>query len=217
MATNEKIQALVITGGHGFQEKPFWEIFDSFENFSYKAATFPDAFKYLSLEGAKDYDALVFYDMWQEITPTQQAEYVDLLNHGKAIVSLHHTLASFQKWDEYKKILGGYWKSGEGTNKDRVRYTVKIADPNHPATKGIKDFEVEDETYGNFHVNSNAYVLLKAGHPDSGPVIGWTNLYRNSPIVYIQLGHDGLVYENPNYRKLIYQAIRWTVDGQIGK
>ncbi|MCH8292052.1 ThuA domain-containing protein [Candidatus Poribacteria bacterium] len=206
------IHALVITGGHGFQEEPFWEMFDSFENFSYDAATFPEAFKYLSIEGVKDYDTLVFYDMWQEITLEQQAAYQDLLNRGKPIVYLHHALISFQDWPEFRNVVGGYWKPGEGTYKHDVQFTVQIAEPSHPVTEGLSDFEILDETYGKFSVDSDVHVLLKADHPDSGPVIGWTKMYKNTPLVYIQLGHDGLAYGNPNYRKLVDQSIRWVVD-----
>ena len=206
------IHALVITGGHGFQEEPFWEMFDSFENFSYDAATFPEAFKYLSIEGAKDYDTLVFYDMWQEITLEQQAAYQDLLNRGKPIVYLHHALISFQDWPEFRNVVGGYWKPGEGTYKHDVQFTVQIAEPSHPVTEGLSDFEILDETYGNFSVDSDVHVLLKADHPDSSPVIGWAKMYKNTPLAYIQLGHDGLAYENPNYRKLVDQSIRWVVD-----
>ena len=83
MATDTNIHALVITGGHGFEQGPFWEMFDSFENFSCDTVVFPDAFKYLNAEAAKNYDALVFYDMWQEITTDQQAAYLELLNRGK--------------------------------------------------------------------------------------------------------------------------------------
>ena len=209
MATDARIHALVITGGHGFQEEPFWEMFNSFENFSYDAVTFPDAFKHLSVEGAEDYDALVFYDMWQEITAAQQAAYLELLNQGKPIVYLHHALISFPDWGEFKRIVGGVWKRGEGTVKHNVQYTIQIADPDHPATKGIQDFEIEDETYGNFHANPDVHVLLKAEHPESAPVIGWTHRYENSQIVYIQLGHDGLAYGNPGYRRLVDKGIRW--------
>ena len=206
------IHALVITGGHGFQEEPFWEMFDSFENFSYDAATFPEAFKYLSIEGSKDYDTLVFYDMWQEITLEQQAAYQDLLNRGKPIVYLHHALISFQDWQEFRNVVGGYWKPGEGTYKHDVQFTVEIVEPSHPVTKGLSDFEILDETYGNFSVDSDVQVLLKADHPDSGPVIGWSKMYKNTPLVYLQLGHDGLAYGNPNYRKLVDQSMRWVID-----
>ena len=211
MATDAKIHALVITGGHGFEGEPFWEMFSSFENFSYDTAVFPGAFDYLNVEAAKNYDALVFYDMWQEITADQQVAYLELLNHGKPIVYLHHALISFPEWEEFNQIVGGVWKQGKGTVKHNVQYTIQIADPDHPATKGMQDFEIEDETYGNFNTNPDVNVLLKAEHPESAPVIGWTHRYGDSPIVYIQLGHDGLAYGNPGYRQLVNQGIRWVV------
>lgn len=211
MATDTKIHALVITGGHGFEHEPFWEMFNSFGNFSYDTAAFPEAFSYLNVEAAKDYDALVFYDMWQEITADQQAAYLELLNQGKPIVYLHHALISFQEWDEFDRIVGGVWEEGKGTVKHNVQYTIQIADPDHPATKEMQDFEIEDETYGNFDANPDVHVLLRAEHPESAPVIGWTHRYGNSQIAYIQLGHDGLAYGNPGYRKLVDQGIRWVV------
>ena len=211
MATDAKIHALVVTGGHGFEQEPFWEMFSSFENFSYDTVVFPGAFDYLNVEAAKNYDALVFYDMWQEIAADQQAAYLELLNHGKPIVYLHHALISFPEWEEFNQIVGGVWKQGEGTVKHNVQYTIQIADPDHPATKGMQDFEIEDETYGNFNANPEVHALLKAEHPESAPVIGWTHRYGDSPIVYIQLGHDGLAYGNPGYRQLVNQGIRWVV------
>lgn len=149
--------------------------------------------------------------MWQEITPDQQAAYLELLNQGKPIVYLHHALISFQAWDEFDRIVGGVWEEGEGTVKHNVQYTIQIAAPDHPATKGMQDFEIEDETYGNFKANPDVHVLLKAEHPESAPVIGWTHRYAKSQIVYIQLGHDRLAYGNPGYRKLVDQGIRWVV------
>ena len=211
MATDASIHALVITGGHGFEPGPFWEMFDSFEDFSYDTVVFPDAFEYLNVEAAKNYDALVFYDMWQEITVDQQAAYLELLNQGKPIVYLHHALISFQEWEEFNRIVGGVWEEGKGTVKHNVQYTIQIADPGHPVTKGMQDFEIEDETYGNFDANPDVHALLKAEHPESAPVIGWTHRYGNSQIVYLQLGHDGLAYGNPGYRKLANQGIRWVV------
>ena len=212
MATDAKIHALVVTGGHGFEQEPFWEMFNSFENFSYDTVVFPGAFDYLNVEAAQNYDVLVFYDMWQEINTDQQIAYLELLNSGKPIVYLHHALISFQEWAEFNQIVGGVWEEGRGTVKHNVQYTIQIADPNHPVTKGMQDFEIEDETYANYSVNPDVHVLLRAEHPESAPVIGWTHRYENSQVVYIQLGHDGLAYGNPGYRKLVNRAICWGVD-----
>jgi type 1 glutamine amidotransferase len=41
------------------------------------------------------------------------------------------------------------------------------------------------------------------------PYVAWTNEYGKSRVVYIQSGHDNNAYINPNFRKIIYQAIEW--------
>jgi len=214
-----KLHGLIITGGHGFREEPFFEMFDSFENFSYDAVVFPEAFEKLTPESAEPYDALIFYDMWPEITPEQQSAFLNILRQGKGIVSLHHTIISYRNWEEYPNIIGGRYSPEPqirdgveipaGTFKHGVQFTVNIADPNHPITQGLQDFEIVDETYNNFWVSKDAHVLLTTEHPDSGPVIGWTNHYGNSKVVYIQLGHDELAYGNESYRRLVHQAICW--------
>ncbi|MGH7972887.1 MAG: ThuA domain-containing protein [Limisphaerales bacterium] len=40
-------------------------------------------------------------------------------------------------------------------------------------------------------------------------MIGWTKTYGKARIVYLQSGHDHFAYENPNYQKILAQAIRW--------
>ncbi len=170
MNTPTKLRGLIITGGHGFSEKPFFEMFDSFENFSYDAVAFPEAFEKLNPQGVEPYDALVFYDMWQEIDTEQQSNFTEILKQGKGIVSLHHTILSYQNWEEYPNIIGGryytkpYTHAGvefpSGTFQHGVRLSVHIIDPTHPVTQGIQDFEIEDETYNHFWVSKDVYTLL---------------------------------------------------------
>ena len=46
-------------------------------------------------------------------------------------------------------------------------------------------------------------------HPDGSNLVGWTKHYGNSPIGYIQGGDDPEAYENPQYQKIIENAIHW--------
>ena len=61
--------------------------------------------------------------------------------------------------------------------------------------------------------------LLKTSHPECTPTVAWTNTYNKSRIVYLLLGHGQEAHENPNYRKLIHNAIRWvgTADAEPPK
>jgi hypothetical protein len=85
-----------------------------------------------------------------------------------------------------------------------------VADLQHPVTQGVSDFDIHDETYGGFEVGAASHALLTTDEPTSGRVIGWAKTYEAARVVYLQLGHDHLGYENPNYRRLVAQAIRWT-------
>jgi type 1 glutamine amidotransferase len=86
---------------------------------------------------------------------------------------------------------------------------VRVANNQHPVTKGLTDFTIHDETYGLFEVSSQTHALLTTEEPTSSKTIAWAKTYEAARVVYIQLGHDHLAYENPNYRLLVANAIRW--------
>ena len=46
-------------------------------------------------------------------------------------------------------------------------------------------------------------------HGPGSNVVGWVKRYGSSPIAYIQGGDDPEAYSDPNYGKLIENAIRW--------
>jgi type 1 glutamine amidotransferase len=77
-------------------------------------------------------------------------------------------------------------------------------------TRGVKDFNIHDETYKWFDVFKDCHPLLTTDEPESNKVIGWAKTYEQGRVVYIQLGHDHLAYENPAFQQLVRQAIRWT-------
>jgi type 1 glutamine amidotransferase len=39
--------------------------------------------------------------------------------------------------------------------------------------------------------------------------VGWAKTYANARVAAIQLGHDRQSFANPNFRKLVAQAIAW--------
>ncbi|MBN1997396.1 ThuA domain-containing protein [candidate division KSB1 bacterium] len=210
----KKLSVLVVTGGHEFEEA-FWEIFASIP---YDRAEQPAANRLIENHGKK-YDVLVFYDMFQDITPEQKQAYLDLLNRGTGMVFLHHALVSYQNWDEFEKIIGGKYQletkiTGNDTLKAStyrhgVNIPVIVVNPAHPVTAGMEDFIIHDEVYGNYYVNNDIKPLLRTDHPESTPVIAWEHQYANSKIIYIQLGHDHLAYENPNYSTLVLNAVNY--------
>lgn len=214
-----RLRVLLISGGHDFETNAFFEMFRANPDITFEAATHPRAHAKLRPEAARDFDVLVLYDMWQPIADQAKADLVNFLKAGKGLVSLHHSLANYQKWPEWNRIVGGrYYLEKtvvDGVEKPRsiwkhdVRFKVHIADPAHPVTRGLSDFEIHDETYGLFDMAPDSHLLLTTEEPTSARHLGWARTYAGARVVYLQLGHDHLAYENPNYRRLVRQAIRW--------
>ena len=94
--------------------------------------------------------------------------------------------------------------------KGHVAYRIHVADPNHPITRGLKDYDFLDETYCRTSVDPNVHALLTTDERLSDKTVGWTKTYSNAKVFYIQAGHDHNAYQNPHYRMLVVRAIRWT-------
>ena len=49
-----------------------------------------------------------------------------------------------------------------------------------------------------------------AGHPPGSDLVGWVKTAENTPLVYIQHGHDNFVWSHPAWRRMVINAIKWT-------
>jgi type 1 glutamine amidotransferase len=217
-ASQDKIKVLVVTGGHPFEREAFFNLFEGYDDITYKEAVQPKANEMIESGEADKYDVLVLYDMWQPITEGQKKAFVEMLKKGKGLVVLHHCLASYQEWPEFFKIIGGKFylqkrveegveypqsRAAEGQNME-----IKV-NKDHPIMYGMEDFVILDETYDDFRVAQDVNVFLTTDNPDNGPKVAWTKTYGKSRVVYFQLGHDNHAYSNPNYRRIIANSIRW--------
>jgi hypothetical protein len=135
------------------------------------------------------------------------------------LVALHHSLASYQGWPEYERIVGGKFflmdsledgheRSASGF-RDGCEIPVEIPDPEHPVTRGLVPFTIHDEAYSAFSVEPSVHPLLLTRHRESGPVLGWAKPYGRGRVVYLQSGHDRRAYSHPAFRAILRNAIRW--------
>ena len=216
----DPVRVLLITGGHGFDREPFDVFMKSLPGCIVTEVKHPDALAMFRPENRALYDVVLFYDMPGKISEQEKKEFIDCLNAGKGIVVLHHAYCSYQDWPEYQIIIGGRyherpWTDSKGvaqpasTYEHDVLFRVKVVDKKHPITKGIRDFDILDETYGRGSVNQGVHVLLATDDPTSTPSIAWTNRYGKSNVATILLGHDNHAWTNLNFVKLLTQAILW--------
>lgn len=161
-----------------------------------------------------------------------------LLEKGKGMVFLHHAMGSWVNWPEYHEVVGGaadwqhpldvrgkaYPNSGY---RGGTQQHLSVVDKTHPVVKGLGEgFDITDETFlfpvfessvhplltTNFkRIDSNFEALYAKGwrHPEGGSLSAWYKTAENSPIVYIEGGHDATAWTNPGYRTLLSNAIGW--------
>lgn len=222
---SKSIRVLVITGGHDYNIEQFNNMLGSLgKDIQYQIGELPAAFDMFLPENRDKYDILVFYHMWQEISNEQARTLADCISKGKPLVVLHHSICAFDDWPEYTSIIGGkYFHKATKINGIEyapssyihdLHFNVKIVDPKNPVTKGVTDFKIFDETYKGFYVSKDIIPILTTNEPSSTPVIGWTKTYGKARVVTLQSGHDVPTFQNPNFRKLLKQAIEWAYQGE---
>ena len=209
---------LFITGGHDYDKEQF-EVLLSKLPITYDHAEHPNAHKMLKSDVISKYDAVLLYDMPKEISDEARADFIAMLEKGKGLVVLHHAFCSYDIWPEYVKIAGGRYhhfpwekdcvEQTPSTYKHDVEFDIKVEDLNHPITKGISDFSIIDEAYGNTELLTTVHPLLSTNTPLNGPLVCWTNQYGKSRIVTLTLGHDRHTWENPTFIEILSRSILW--------
>ncbi len=219
-APAKEIHVAVVTGGHGFVERDFLKLFQGYEDITYKHV--PEKVGGELFEDITDwpYDVIVLYNFNRKITPRQQKNFLELLDKGVGLVVLHHAIVGYDAWPLFRDIIGAkYYLNPCQENgvqmprsgwKEGLKFKVHVADPNHPITRGLKDYALHDETYCRFTVAPGVHALLTTDEPTSDKTIAWVKTYGKARVFYIQSGHDREAYDNPNYRKIVVRAIRWT-------
>jgi type 1 glutamine amidotransferase len=213
----KKIKAVVLTGGHGFEREPFFKLFEGFDDIEYTEFQLKDDSEIFEDISDWDYDVIVLYNMSKEISRERRRNFAGLIRRkGVGLVALHHMMGAYPQWRQYRKIVGAkYFLKGSdadraSTFKHDLDLNVHIEDTSHPITRGMRDFQIHDEGYKYCGFEDDNHVLFTTEHPDCDKTIGWVRNVGKAKVCGMMLGHDHYAYENPNFRKLVARAIRWT-------
>ena len=220
------IKVVILVGGHPYDAKNFdkaWGGHDDIACEVYKDARKPWAI--FDDVGEFKYDVILMYTLMGGMSEAQRANLQALLKKGVGLVVWHHALGNCQDWPEFEKIAGGRFWMQDGTRFDGTQQkrsgtgggTLKmhIEAPDHPITKGMKDFEIRDETYNRQTFTKEIKVLVSCDHPRSDKPIAWVSNYPGMRIFAYQGGHDVKAWVNPGHRRLMAQGIRWAA-GRLG-
>jgi type 1 glutamine amidotransferase len=218
----DKLKVLVVTGGHGFDQEPFFQVFKDNTAITYTSAVQGKTSEVYDREDLHSYDCVVLYDMCQKITDAQKAKFLSLFDKGVGVVITHHAMCSYQDWPEFERVMGGKYLLKAETEGDKiwqasdyqhdVDMPVQIVAKDHPITAGLKDFTIHDEVYKRYRVQPGMTALITTTHPESGKPLAWYHTYKKSRVVFLQLGHDKVAYANPNYQQLLARSIQWAAN-----
>ena len=141
----------------------------------------------------------------------------ELVRRGKGLVVLHFACGAFDDWPEFAKLAGRVWNRDPAHSHDpRGPFTVKIVQPQHPITQGMKDFEADDELFTCLVGERPVEVLATADSKvtDQDHPMAFVFEYGKGRVFHTPLGHDVRAIEMPGVAELIRRRCLWAAGRQ---
>lgn len=160
-------------------------------------------------ENLAPFDVIVCYTTGENLNEEQAKGLLSGIAQGKGFVGTHSAADSFKETPGFINMVGGkflyhpsYWP----------KLTFNVKNRFHPVVDGVLDFVMEEElylmeTYGHFDL------LMSTWFKGFERPITWVKPYGQGRVCYTALGHDRVQTENPNFQRLVTNAVRWAGDG----
>jgi type 1 glutamine amidotransferase len=204
----------------------------------------PDVFPVMARDGwpkdPKSFEnarAVVFFMDGGGGHPIIQKDHRDvvqkLIDKGVGFVNLHYAVEyPKSQSDHILAWLGGYYETGFSTN-PHWKASFKSL-PEHPITRGVKPFDINDEWYFNIRFapeSKNVTPILKATppdnvrgtadakkHPGREEIVAWAfERDREGRSFGFTGGHFHRNWGDENFRRLVVNAILWTAKLDVPK
>jgi type 1 glutamine amidotransferase len=208
---NKEIKVMFLRGGEVHDWKNCTPILKSvLDRTSDFEVTFTENLDDLK-ERIKQFDIIIQYTTGMELTKEQENGLCDFIQNGGGYVGIHSASDSFKNSDRYWEMLGGRF-AGHGSGK----FTVYIYDSDHPITKGMANFEIEDETYShNYHRNAQMRSLTRMNRDNERQSMSWVSSYGKGRVFYTGNGHGREAWSNPQFQRLVVRAAYWAAARNI--
>jgi type 1 glutamine amidotransferase len=173
------------------------------------------------------FDVLIFASTTGELDmdDSQKADMLSFIHDdGKGFVGIHAAMDTNYKWPEYGEMIGGWFDQHPWMT---FNAPIVNEDPNFPAVRHFPAaFTKYDEIYQpkswsrdkvNVLLSLDADKLdYKAGgdrvhRTDHDFAVAWSKMYGKGRVFYSTLGHTEEAWQDPDIRKMYFEAIRWTL------
>ena len=153
----------------------------------------------------KDYDLLILAITLGDLSQAEEDALVGFVEGGKKLMGIHSATVVNEGNTRYIEMIGGRFTH----HSPHHEFTVKVAAPGHPILEGVVDFKIPDELYVLDRTPSAASVLLTAFWEDHAQPMLYLRAHGKGKVLYNALGHDLAAYENPGFKKIAVQGVRW--------
>ena len=147
------------------------------------------------------------------ITPSQGKAIKDFVQRGGAAFFYHNTNYISTYNADFRDVEGGVTEGHPPLRPFRVNITNR----DHPITRGVKDFLVNDEQHFMKYEKDPKFVFMRSANEDgltyqtlgSSAESGWAYDYGKGRVCFLAPGHTLAALWNPEYVKLQQNAANW--------
>lgn len=213
-AESTTVRTAVVIGAHPVEVPAFTRLFRGLKDVEPYVMTLEDWVVDMGGHRASGfYDVVVFYNFHQEEPAPSHSTWIDVrgavdsLRDGSVgVLVLHHAILAYPTWSTWSELVGIDERAFTSAKMQTLEPTV--ATP-HPITEGVADWELIDETYSMVDAGPGSEILLSVDHPRSMRTLGWTRSFGDARVFCLQSGHDHTALDDPTFRRVVQQAIRW--------
>jgi len=151
------------------------------------------------------------------ITAEQGAAIKDFVEAGGALYALHNSSHILLSSPAYREVMGGAYIDHPALRP----FKVSVVNKDHPITRGVRDFMVNDEQHFVTYDKDPKYILLQSENIDgltdiyegkdlgAKAIAGWAYDFGKGRVAFTAVGHTLHALWEPEYFKLQRNAVRW--------
>lgn len=207
--TNSKI--LILGDYTKYQYHPFSDIARALEDLLSNRGLelkFTENRNELESDNLSQNNALITYvESWdQSLPPSQMQSILNFTASGKRIFGIHCGISYANP--EYYRLFGARFTG----HPPLQEFPVKISGEEHPLTKGLTDFRIEDELYKfEFDHLSELKVLMEGEFEGKAYPLAWEKTAGAGSLLYLALGHDQRAFDNKMFQTALLNGALWAI------
>jgi type 1 glutamine amidotransferase len=141
------------------------------------------------------------------LTEQRQGAFRNFVRHGGGLLLLHAGVC-YKELPEMRRVTGGAFLS----HPEQCSVVIQPV-AGHPLSAGVDVFVKKDEHYQVAQDDLSADVFLLTLSANGIHPAGWTRAEGSGRVCALTPGHNLEVWLDPNFQKLLGNALHWTANG----